>query len=283
MTIRDLVAAVRRLHEQLRAAIIAAGERRAMGELTQVARDAEGDTLYALDMVAERLLVEFVDREVAPRVAVALIAEGIQGGRLILPRSAAETDVRWRLIVDPIDGTRTLMYQKRSGWILTGIAPNRGPHTGLHDIEAAVQTEIPVEKQYLADVIWAVRGEDVEAERWNRLTDERTPLSLSPSRAATLAHGFAMVARFFPGQRDVLAAIDDEIIRTVMGPPQPDKAVCFEDQYVSTAGQLYGLMAGHDRFVADIRPLVLRHSVVLSSLRHLYGVGCPGARCDRDR
>jgi fructose-1,6-bisphosphatase/inositol monophosphatase family enzyme len=256
VTIRDLVAAVRRLHEQLRAAIIAAGERRAMGELTQVARDAEGDTLYALDMVAERLLVEFVDREVAPRVAVALIAEGIPGGRLILPRSAAETDVRWRLIVDPIDGTRTLMYQKRSGWILTGIAPNRGPHTGLHDIEAAVQTEIPVEKQYLADVIWAVRGEDAEAERWNRLTDERTPLNLSPSRAATLAHGFAMVARFFPGQRDVLAAIDDEIIRTVTGPPQPDKAVCFEDQYVSTAGQLYGLMAGHDRFVADIRPLV---------------------------
>jgi len=65
-----------------------------------------------------------------------------------------------------------------------------------------------------------------------------------------------MIARFFPGHREVLAAIDDEIIASVMGPLQPGKAACFEDQYLSTGGQLYELMAGHDRFVADIRPLV---------------------------
>ncbi len=36
----------------------------------------------------------------------------------------------------------------------------------------------------------------------------------------------------------------------------PGKASCFEDQYLSSAGQLYELMAGHDRFVADLRPLI---------------------------
>lgn len=256
MTLRDLVVAVRRLHEELRAAVIAAGERRASGEPAGVARDGEGDTVYALDVVPEAPLVEFFEREIAPCAAVALVAEGIPGGSLFLPPRASDTDVRWRVIVDPIDGTRPLMYQKRSGWILTGIAPNRGPGTGLHDIQAAVQTEIPVEKQYLADVVWAVRGEGVQAERWNRLTNERTPLTLTPSRAATLAHGYGMVARFFPGRRDVLAAIDDEIVAKVLGPPRPDKAACFEDQYVSTGGQLYGLMAGQDRFIADLRPLV---------------------------
>jgi hypothetical protein len=95
------------------------------------------------------------------------------------------------------------------------------------------------------------------------LTDERTPLSLRPSRAATLAHGFAMVSRFFPGEREVMAAIDDEIIANVVGPPRPDTATCFEDQYASTGGQLYELMAGHDRFVADIRPLVYRRAAPL--------------------
>jgi len=193
---------------------------------------------------------------VAPLAPLVLIAEGIPGGRLVLPRNASETDVRWQVIVDPIDGTRALMYQKRSGWILTGIAPNRGSATGLHDIKAAVQTEIPVNKQHLADAVWALSGEGVQAERWNRLTGERTPLTLEPSRAATLAHGFATVARFFPGQRDVMAAIDDEVVASVMGSPQADKAACFEDQYASTGGQLYELMAGHDRFIADIRPLV---------------------------
>ena len=47
------------------------------------------------------------------------------------------------MLADPIDGTRCLMYQKRSGWILTGIAPNRGEGTVLADIELAVQTEFP--------------------------------------------------------------------------------------------------------------------------------------------
>ena len=37
---------------------------------------------------------------------------------------------------------------------------------------------------------------------------------------------------------------------------QPGKVQCFEDQYISSAGQLYELMSGHDRFVADLRPLV---------------------------
>jgi hypothetical protein len=256
VTLRDLIAAVRRLHEQLRAALIVACERQTTDDLSRVASDDDGDTLYALDAVVETPLVEFFERDIATHVPVALIAEGIPGGRLILPRNASETEVRWQIIVDPIDGTRALMYQKRSGWILTGIAPNCGRATRLQDIEAAVQTEIPVEKQHLADTAWAFRGEGVQAERWNRVTGERTPLTLRPSRAATLAHGFAMVARFFPGQRDVLAAIDDAIIASVIGPPKPEKAACFEDQYVSTGGQLYELMAGHDRFVADIRPLV---------------------------
>ena len=44
----------------------------------------------------------------------------------MLPDGASEADCQWRVIVDPIDGTRGLMYQKRSAWILTGVAPNRG-------------------------------------------------------------------------------------------------------------------------------------------------------------
>jgi hypothetical protein len=81
-------------------------------------------------------------------------------------------------------------------------------------------------------------------------------LALRPSRADTIAHGFASVSRFFPGARDVLAAIDDEVASVVLGPPVKGKAACFEDQYISTGGQLYELMIGHDRYVADLRPLL---------------------------
>jgi hypothetical protein len=202
------------------------------------------------------LLIDFVETEIAIRAPVVLIAEGLHGGKLILPHDADEADAVWRIIVDPIDGTRGLMYQKRSAWILTGVARNHGAQTSLADIELAVQTEIPLIKQHLSDTLWAVRGEGAHAERLNRLSGERRPLILQPSRARSIAHGFAMVARFFPGAREELAAIDEEIVRGALGPPLHGKAHCFEDQYISTGGQLYELMAGHDRFVADLRPLM---------------------------
>src|SRR3954449_3299089 len=104
----------------------------------------------------------------------------------------------------------------------------------------------------------AVRGQGSSALRVNRLTGEMAPLTLHPSTATTLAHGFAMISRFFPGSRAELAAIDDEVIAAVSGPPKPGKAQSFEDQYISSGGQLYELMAGHDRFVADLRPLFER-------------------------
>jgi fructose-1,6-bisphosphatase/inositol monophosphatase family enzyme len=243
------------LHDRIRAGVLEACGRPDAEELAAVAGDAEGDTIYGIDRVSEALLIEGLE-EAARAEPLVLIAEGLPGTGLALPRGAPAADCRWRVLVDPIDGTRGLMYQKRSAWILTGVAPNRGAETRFRDIILAVQTEIPLRKQHLADQLWARRGRGVGARRWNRLSGADEPLALKPSRAATIAHGFATLVRFFPGARDLLAAIDDEVARAVTGPPAPGKAACFEDQYASTGGELYELMAGHDRFIADLRPLM---------------------------
>ena len=102
------------------------------------------------------------------------------------------------------------MYQKRAAWILTGIAPNRGPQTTIADIELAVQTEIPLLKQHLCDSLWAIAGQGAFGERYNRLTQERDALLPRPSQAPTIVQGYGNIARFFPGGRAELAAIDDE-------------------------------------------------------------------------
>ena len=251
--IRTLLEPVRRLHETIRASVVEACERAVSGELAEVVSEQEGDTIFALDRVSEEVLIDFFEREVAPHAPVLLIAEGLSDGQITVPRGTAESDVVWRIIVDPIDGTRGLMYQKRSGWILTGVAHNRGPNTNLNDIELAVQTEIPLVKQHLSDVLWAVRGEGFHASRFNRLTGEQRALELHPSTAHNIDQSYSQVVRFFPGVRDVLAAIDDEIVHEALGSPQSGKALCFEDQYTSTGGQLYELIAGHDRFTADLR------------------------------
>jgi len=247
---------LKQLHESIRDRVVAACERSATETLAAVAREQEGDTIYAVDRVAEELLIDFFEHELASSVPLILVAEGLLDGKIVLPRGVHESEAALRIIVDPIDGTRGLMYQKRSAWVLTGVAPNRGEDTNLSDIEIAVQTEIPLVKQHLSDCVWAIRGQGAQAERHNRLTGERTKITLQPSCETTIAHGYAGIARFFPGARDELAAIDEEIVLGALGPVQPGKTHCFEDQYASSGGELYELMSGHDRFIADLRPLM---------------------------
>ncbi|HRQ41152.1 MAG TPA: inositol monophosphatase family protein [Chloroflexota bacterium] len=256
MGIHQLLDPIKALQTHIREAVVAACETATLEQMAGIAQEEAGDTIYTIDRVSEELLVDFFSREVARHTPIVLIAEGLPGGKLVLPTGTPEEAARWRIIVDPIDGTRGLMYQKRSGWILTGVARNKGPQTNLQDIELAIQTEIPLMKQHLSDMVWAVRGEGVTAVRHNRLTHETYPLRLQPSRATTIAHGFAAISRFFPGAREILAAIDEEIVLAALGPVQPGKAHCFEDQYICSGGQLYELMSGHDRFCADLRPLL---------------------------
>ena len=52
---------------------------------------------------------------------------GRAGGVKVFPEGTREADAEIRLIVDPIDGTRGLMYDKRPAWALAGVAPNKGP------------------------------------------------------------------------------------------------------------------------------------------------------------
>ena len=247
---------IRKLHEIIRDKVVESCEENSMDELSKVARETTADTIYTIDKISEELIIDYLDKEIAKSFPLILIAEGLPGGKITLPDSSSEEEAVLRIIIDPIDGTRGLMYQKRSAWILTGLAPNKGNSTKLSDIEFAIQTEIPMIKQHLSDRLWAFKGREAHAERVNRLTGEVCSIKFAPSKAPTIKHGFATISRFIPGARDILSTIDEEITRKALGPIHKDKALCFEDQYICTGGQFYELMAGHDRFIADFRPLI---------------------------
>ena len=107
-----LLPAIIDLHDRIRSAVVSACERQSHDAMAEVAHDDAGDTIYAVDRVSETTLIEGL-AEVARNEPLVLIAEGHPPEGLVLPQGAAETDCRWRLLVDPIDGTRGLMYQKR--------------------------------------------------------------------------------------------------------------------------------------------------------------------------
>ena len=60
-----------------------------MTTLSGVAREEEGDTIYAIDRVAEHVLVEEIGRTIAtPEAPVLLVAEGLPGGQIVVPEGA---------------------------------------------------------------------------------------------------------------------------------------------------------------------------------------------------
>jgi hypothetical protein len=236
------------------------------GGLSGVTRATAADTIYQIDTVVEPLLESFC-AEWARTTPLVLIAEGIENehgeeGLKIFPEGARESDAKLRFIVDPIDGTRGIMYDKRPAWALAGVAPNKGPNTRLRDIELAVMTELPTSKMGSADVLWAIKGKGARGERV-ALAPRPSPLAprplpLAPSSSPTINHGFATVSNFFPGTKVLASELMEHIVRNLIGEADVTKATVFDDQYISTGGQFYELIVGHDRFNADLRPLFYR-------------------------
>ncbi|HET6251858.1 MAG TPA: hypothetical protein VFE47_29505 [Tepidisphaeraceae bacterium] len=227
--------------------------------LASVSRASLADTIYGIDTVVEPVLEAFCE-EWSKTTPLVLVAEGIadergREGAKVFPRGAREEDAVIRLIVDPIDGTRGIMYDKRSAWALAGVAPNKGPDTRLRDIEVAVMTELPTSKMGFADVLWAIKGQGAHGRRDDLTGGASVALPLKPSTAGNLAHGFASISNFFPGTKMLASELMEHLAERLVGPADVTKAAVFDDQYISTGGQFYELIVGHDRFIADLRPL----------------------------
>ena len=240
----------------IRDAVMAATREQGADALARVASENAGDTIYAIDLQVEELILAHCEIWAESHRFV-LIAEGIgegdEEGEVAFPRGSDPDQAEFRVIVDPIDGTRGIMYDKRSAWALAGAAPNLGPETSLADIVVAVQTELPTTKGYLADTLWAIQGQPSAGQRLNLLSGESRPLIPRPSQAPNLDHGFASLAEFFPGRRAITSDIQDRLAAAVGGMDHAERVRIFNDQYISSGGQLYEIMAGHARFVGDIR------------------------------
>lgn len=253
-----LICKVRALHEQIRSEVRAQILRYSAEWLAHATESAEGDTQFRIDVQVERLLLQFC-QQWAQEVPFVLVAEGIsEDGWLVLPQSASVDEAQFIMVVDPIDGTRMIMYDKRSAWCLTGIAPNRGRQTTLADIEIAVQTELPFTRQHLADTLWAVRGQGAFGERQNLLDGSAASFRPKPSSATELRHGFASISNFFPDGKAWLAELEENLYRELGSMDVRGNPLVFADQYLSTGGQIYELSVGHDRFIADLRPVAFR-------------------------
>ncbi len=216
-------------------------------------RDDDGDTIFGIDVDAEDVLLACCE-EWSRNTSFVVVAEGLEPEG----RRFGAGDPTTRVIVDPIDGTRGLMYDKRSAWSLAAVAPELGDDTMLSTVEIAVMTELPTTRQNIAETLVATRGQGTSRIREDLASGTRSELPLQPSQETHIRHGFATVANFFQGGKELTSRIEEEIFARSLGGWTEGKAEVYTDQYISSGGQLAELALGRDRFVLDMRPLVHR-------------------------
>lgn len=243
-------------------------------ELAAISRESVADTIYGIDRISEDAIAAWFADHWPATIPVELVMEGIDPQNPVtFPEKIPLDQTSAKIILDPIDGTRGIMYDKRAAWFLAGAASQRGTENRLSDIEVAVMVELPITKQWRADRFSAIRGHGAYSDSVNVLTGEILPHLIGPSAATDMWHGFGYISRFLPAGKELTAAVEQQLWDRLYSGTAKKEIILFEDQYISTGGQFCELLSGHDRMIADIRPLVFRKLGIRSALRcHPYDV-----------
>lgn len=251
-TAKQIIESLQELHLRIASAVHSTVAAQKFEENAEVVAEGNGDVTYRVDAHSEALIDNWFSANGIPGGAV-VICEGL--GIRTYPAGLPREDAAWRVIIDPLDGTRHIMYDNRSCWILTGIARNRGDKTSLADIVACIQTEVPPSRQDRSLVLKAVRGQGASAEEWNiaQMAKTKDAVRLRPSRAKDLLNGFAVFSSFFPGTKEIISAVEERVLERIHPMQKENDALVFSEQYICSAGQMYMLMSGRYRMVADIR------------------------------
>ncbi|MEM1452240.1 MAG: inositol monophosphatase family protein [Planctomycetota bacterium] len=219
-----------------------------------------GDTTFAIDVVAEQV-VERWSRGVAARRPLSLLTEDA-GWRHLGPDGRGgvhELDgfdhAGARIVLDPIDGTRNVMHDLRSAWVVASLARPGAGVPRYADLVLGLVSEIPDTRSEIVRELSAVRGSGASARIAHATTGEvlRDDAPLRVDEEARLDRGYFPYFGYHPAHRASVQALGAEVVRRLEDEHGIDPSTVLDDQYISSGGQLALLALGHYRSIVDAR------------------------------
>lgn len=250
---------LRRLCGEIRAAVrarladVAAGEA-PRSDVAGVAGRGAGDVTFGIDVVAEEVVDAWLE-DVAGRVGpISLLSE--DAGWRHAPAGTAPFDHGGpRVALDPIDGTRNLMHDLRSAWVIVSFAPAGPGEPRFTDLTAGIASEIPDSRAALARELTAIEGRGARFAEFHVVstsTVEGRPLRADDD--GTLEAGFLPFFSYHPRARVRAQALASDVFaRLASASERLDVSSIFDDQYISSGGQLVLVALGTYRGVVDAR------------------------------
>lgn len=258
-----LLALCDELRTLTRAALCAAERDGTGAALARPHSQGLGDVTFGLDLPSEERIGVWLD-EVARREPISLLTEdsgwrhrgpdGRGGVRELLGFDHGGPHIA----IDPVDGTRNLMADLRSAWTVVAFAPGGALPPRLSGCTGGIVSELP----------------GTLAARFRRLVSDGCTCQLELSELASGAlvsarelcadsddrpdHGYFPFFRYEPAQRPAIARLEADFFARLVRDEGADARSLYDDQYISSAGQLVLLALGRYRMLIDPRELVRR-------------------------
>jgi fructose-1,6-bisphosphatase/inositol monophosphatase family enzyme len=264
--LRELCERIRRAAREAIAEGLARGS---LEELGRPVRAGAGDLTYGLDERTELALDRWFE-ERARQGPLSLLTED-RGWRHRGPdgrggaRELAGFDHGGpRIAVDPVDGTRNLMADLRAAWVIVSFAPPGKSEPRMRDLTLGIASELPDSRaarfRELVGVVerGAQPSGGVCTARELELASGRVVAErvLRANDTAHVDHGYFTFFRYLADQRPAIARIEAEFFARLAREEGADVRTCYDDQYISSGGQLSLVALGVYRMAVDVRGLV---------------------------
>lgn len=276
----EWVARCAELCDAVRAAARAALCEDGLEQRTRAVRSGAGDVTYGLDERCEAAVEAWFERTARERPLSLLTEDTGWRHRGPGPRGALgparELDGfdhgGARLALDPVDGTRGLMFDLRSAWTVVSLAgPGRGTPR-LEDLEHGALWELPDSRAARFRILSAVRGGACRLEERELAGGAVRATELSVDGDARCERGFFPFFRYEPAWRPELARLEAEFFARLERHEGAALRHVFDDQYICNAGQLALLGLGTYRMIADLRAWLAARSGARTTTSKPYDV-----------
>ncbi|MDF1838254.1 MAG: hypothetical protein P1V35_10320 [Planctomycetota bacterium] len=163
-----------------------------------------------------------------------------------------------QVVVDPIDGTRHLMFELRPAWTVIGVAGPGSKPANQARIEFGLVAEIPTPQAGWARELEAIKGQGCQLRETPLLGQEgRPPRALSTIDDARVDHGYFPFFAYHPDVRPASHSLAQKFFHRLARFEDARIEHCYDDQYIASGGQLALLALGQYTMVADLRPRLL--------------------------
>lgn len=248
-----------RMREAARGALWAAVRSGAAADLARVVSQGAGDQTYAIDQPTEEVLSVWLEEQ-ARRTPLSILTEDA-GWRHMGPGPQGARELAGfdhggpRIVVDPIDGTRNLMTDLRSAFSVVALAGPGASAPRQADVKLGLLAEIPTTRAASWRRLHAVRGGQCWWEEHALLPGFPTAPAqrIQVDQKVRVDHAYFPFFKYMADLRAPIASIEAAFLARLAAHEGADIRNCYDDQYISNAGQLVQLIEGRYRMIADLR------------------------------